>query len=69
VNGGMICQPDLSLRLDALSDAMNENGRASQVAGATLSPAARSSDYVKLINSLQEQLHAEREKNKHLKGA
>ena len=69
MNGGMICQPDLSLRLDALSDAMNENGRASQVAGATLPPAAQSSDYVKLINSLQEQLHAEREKNKHLKGA
>ena len=34
----------------------------------SLSPASNA-EYMKLINSLQQQLYAEREKNKHLKGA
>ena len=68
LEGKTLLIAEMSLRMDTLSDAMNGNGKASQVAGATSSPASNS-EYVKLINSLQEQLHAERERNKRLKGA
>jgi hypothetical protein len=60
---------DLSLRVQALTDQMNGNGKAFVVgAEDSLSPASNA-EYMKLINSLQQQLHAERDKNKHLKGA
>ena len=60
---------DLSLRVQALTDQMNGNGkRLPSVAADSLSPASNA-EYMKLINSLQQQLYAERDKNKHLKGA
>lgn len=59
---------DMSLRMDALADGMKGNGRGAQVAGAA-SPTSSNSEYVKVINSLQEQLRAERERNRRLKGA
>ena len=60
---------DLSLRVQALTDQMNGNGKALAVGAAdSLSPASNA-EYMKLINSLQQQLYAERDKNKHLKGA
>ena len=39
------------------------------VGGADSLPPASNAEYMKLINSLQQQLYAERDKNKHLKGA
>ena len=69
LEGKTLLIAEMSLRMDALSDAMNGNGKTTQVGGATSSSAASNSEYVKLINSLQEQLHAERERNKRLKGA
>ena len=61
---------DLSLRVQALTDQMNGNGKALAVGGGADSPSpASNAEYMKLINSLQQQLYAERDKNKHLKGA
>ena len=60
---------DLSLRVQALTDQMNGNGKAPAVRGADSPLPASIAECVKLINSLQQQLYAEREKNKHLKGA
>jgi hypothetical protein len=60
---------DLSLRVQALTDQMNGNGKAVAVGAAdSLSPASNA-EYMNLINSLQQQLYAERDKNKKLKGA
>jgi hypothetical protein len=60
---------DLSLRVQALTDHMNGNGSLPVVGGADSSSPASNAEYVKLINSLQQQVYAEREKNKHIKGA
>ena len=60
---------DLSLRVQALTDQMNGNGKAPAISGADSLLPTSNNEYMKLINSLQEQLYAEREKNKHLKGA
>jgi hypothetical protein len=60
---------DLSLRVQALTDQMNGNGRALAVGAADLPLPASNAEYMKVINSLQQQLYAERDKNKHLKGA
>jgi len=56
---------DLSLRVDALSSQLGGNGQGAAPRDiSTASP----SDLVRHINSLQQQLHVEREKNKRLKG-
>jgi len=56
---------DLSLRVDALSSQLGGNGQGAAPRDiATASP----SDLVRHINTLQQQLHVEREKNKRLKG-
>jgi len=60
---------DLTVRLRALEDALSGDGRASRDAVANPPAPPSNSEYVKLIDSLQQQLYAEREKNKHLKGA
>ena len=60
---------DLSLRVQALTDQMNGNGSLPVVGGADSPSPASNAEYVKLINSLQQQVYAEREKNKHIKGA
>ncbi len=60
---------NLSLRLEALSEKIDGNGAAGGIGNMTPAQPASSSEYMKLINSLQQQLHAEREKNKRLKGA
>jgi len=60
---------EMSLRMDALADTIKANGRSSHAPREASSPAGPNSDYVKVINSLQEQLHAERERNKRVKGA
>jgi len=60
---------DLSLRVQALTDRMNGNGKVPAISGADSLLPASNNEYMKLINSLQEQLYAERDKNKHLKGA
>jgi hypothetical protein len=55
---------DLSLRIDALASQVGGNGQAAR------DPAAAShSDLVRHINTLQQELYAERERNKRLKGA
>ena len=60
---------DLSLRVQALTDQMNGTGKALAVGAAdSLSPTSNA-EYMNLINSLQQQLYAERDKNNHLKGA
>lgn len=59
----------LSLRLEALSEKIDGNGVGGTVSKATPAQPASNSEYMKLINSLQQQLYAEREKNKRLKGA
>jgi hypothetical protein len=56
---------DLSLRVDALSSQLGGNGQG--VAPRDISTASPS-DLVRHINTLQQQLHVEREKNKRLKG-
>ena len=60
---------DLSLRVQALTDQMNGNGKALAVGAADSLLPASNAEYMNLINSLQQQLYAERDKNKHLKGA
>ena len=61
---------DLSLQLQALSEKIDGKGAAARAGGqATLPLPASNAEYMKLVNSLQQQLHAEREKNRHLKGA
>ena len=59
---------EMSLRMDALADAITANGRSSQAPREASPSPGSNSDYVKVINSLQEQLHAERERNKRVKG-
>jgi hypothetical protein len=62
---------DLSIRLDALSKKVNGSRSSGNVPGETVSADANG-DGAKLvghINRLQEDLYAERQKNKHLKGA
>ncbi len=56
---------DLSLRVDALSSQLGGNGQGA--APRDISTASQS-DLVRHINTLQQQLHVEREKNKRLKG-
>lgn len=56
---------DLSLRIDALSGRLGGNGQGS--APPDVQPTSPT-ELVRHINSLQQQLHAEREKNKRLKG-
>ena len=60
---------DLSLQLQALSEKIDGKGGAHVVGQAGLPSAASNAEYMKLVNSLQQQLLAEREKNRHLKGA
>jgi hypothetical protein len=63
---------DLSLRLDGLSKKANENGDSTPAAHASAVSAGEDSDTARLmrhINSLQQQLYAERKKNERLKGA
>ena len=60
---------DFSLRVQALTDQMNGNGNAPALGAAEPLLAASNAEYMKLINSLQQQLYAERDRNKHLKGA
>ncbi len=62
---------DLSMRLDALSKKVNGSSDRAPTASANTSP-DRSGDgsrFVGHINRLQEELYAERQKNKRLKGA
>lgn len=62
---------DLSMRLDALSKKVNGNSDRTATPAANTSP-ERSGDGAKLvghINRLQEELYAERQRNKRLKGA
>ena len=60
---------DLSLQLQALSEKIDGKGGAHAVGQAGLPLSASNGEYMKLVNSLQEQLHTEREKNRRLKGA
>jgi hypothetical protein len=60
---------DLSLQLQALSEKIDGKGGAHAVGQAGLPLPASNAEYMKLVNSLQEQLLAEREKNRRLKGA
>jgi uncharacterized protein YoxC len=61
---------DLSLQLQALSEKIDGKGAAARAVGqAALPLPATNTEYMKLVNSLQQQLHAEREKNRRLKGA
>ena len=60
---------DLSLQLQALSEKIDSKGGAHVVGQAGLPLPASNAEYMKLVNSLQQQLLAEREKNRHLKGA
>lgn len=53
---------EMSLRLDALGNKRNRDAQGTDVHGAN-------HDLVKHINDLQEQLYAERQKNRQLKGA
>jgi len=57
---------DLSLKVESL--ARKGNGHASSAAAPVGGSAASHGDLVQHINNLQQQLHAEREKNKRLKG-
>jgi len=59
---------DLSLRVQALTDQMNGNGKGLAGGAADSVLPASNAEYMNLINSLQQQLYAERDKNKHLKG-
>lgn len=62
---------DLSTRLDALSKKLNGPGKPDSATRQT-APSDSTGDGAKLvghINRLQEELYAERQKNKHLKGA
>ena len=62
---------DLSLRLDALAKKINGQGE-SRAAVATQPPTDAGGDgarFVGHINRLQEELYAERQKNRRLKGA
>lgn len=60
---------DLSLQLQALSEKIDGKAGAHAVGQAGLPLPASNAEYMKLVNSLQEQLHTEREKNRRLKGA
>jgi hypothetical protein len=61
---------DLSLQLQALSETIDGKGAPARAVGqATLALPASNAEYMKLVNSLQEQLLAEREKSRRLKGA
>jgi len=60
---------DLSLQLQALSEKIEGIGAGHAVGPAGLPLPATNAEYMKLVNSLQQQLFAEREKNKRLKGA
>jgi hypothetical protein len=60
---------DLSLQLQALSEKIDGIGAGHAVGPAGLPLPATNAEYMKLVNSLQQQLFAEREKNKRLKGA
>ena len=60
---------DLSLQLQALSEKIDGKGGAHVVGQAGLPLPASNAEYMKLVNSLQQQLLAEREKNRRLKGA
>jgi len=60
---------DLSLQLQALSEKIDGMGAARLVGQASSPSPASNAEYMKLVNSLQQQLYAEREKNKCLKGA
>ncbi len=62
-----VCVTDLSLRLESLS--RKGNGHAADGAAPTSGVGTAShADLVRHINNLQQQLHAEREKNKRVKG-
>jgi chromosome segregation ATPase len=60
---------DLSLQLQALSEKIEGIGAGHAVGPAGLPLPATNAEYMKLVNSLQQRLFAEREKNKRLKGA
>jgi small-conductance mechanosensitive channel len=60
---------DLSLQLQALSEKIEGIGAGHAVGPAGLPSPTTNAEYMKLVNSLQQQLFAEREKNKRLKGA
>ena len=60
---------DLSLQLQALSERIDGMGAGHAIGQAGMPLPASNTEYMKLVNSLQQQLYAEREKNKHLKGA
>jgi len=60
---------DLSLQLQALSEKIDGMGAPRLVSQGSSPLPASNAEYMKLVNSLQQQLYAEREKNKHLKGA
>jgi uncharacterized protein YoxC len=61
---------DLSLQLQSLSEKIDGKGAAARAVGqAVLALPVSNAEYMKLVNSLQQQLHAEREKNRRLKGA
>jgi uncharacterized protein YoxC len=61
---------DLSLQLQALSEKIDSKDAVARAVGQAVLPLPPSNtEYMKLVNSLREQLLAEREKNKRLKGA
>jgi hypothetical protein len=60
---------ELSLQVHALSEKIDGRAGAHAVGQAGLPLPASNAEYMKLVNSLQEQLHLEREKNRRLKGA
>ena len=60
---------DLSLQLQALSEKIDGKGGAHAVGQAMLPLPTSNAEYMKLVNSLQQQLLTEREKNRRLKGA
>jgi uncharacterized protein YoxC len=60
---------DLSLQLQALSEKIDGKGGAHAVGQAMLPLTTSNAEYMKLVNSLQQQLLTEREKNRRLKGA
>jgi hypothetical protein len=60
---------DLSLRLNALSGKIDGNGATGMIGNSTPAHPSANTEQMKLINSLQQQLYAERERNKRLKGA
>ena len=60
---------DLSLQLQTLSEKIDGKGAARAVGQAMLPLPTSNAEYMRLVNSLQQQLHVEREKNRRIKGA